>query len=59
VIAMEEYADLLGEIYLERSRYLLNTDEAENFLKWQILKSRQGLCDHNYGNWRYKICQYI
>jgi len=59
VIAMEEYADLLGEIYLERARYLLNTDEAENFLKWQILKSRQGLCDHNYWNWRYKICQYI
>ena len=24
---MEEYADMLGEIYLERSRYLLNTDE--------------------------------
>jgi len=24
---MEEYADMLGEIYLERSKYLLNTDE--------------------------------
>lgn len=24
---MDEYADMLGEIYMERARYLLNTDE--------------------------------
>ncbi len=24
---MDEYADILGEIYLERARYLLNTDD--------------------------------
>ncbi len=27
VIAMGEYEDMVGEIYLERARYLLNTDE--------------------------------
>jgi hypothetical protein len=26
---MREYVDTLGEIYLERARYLLNTDEAQ------------------------------
>lgn len=40
---MKEYADTLGEIYIERARYLLNTDELFEEI---FEKSQYGITDN-------------
>jgi len=43
VIAMGEYIDTLGEIYLERERYLLNTDQ---LLEEMLCKTKIEIIDN-------------
>jgi len=53
---MEEYADTLGEIYLERARYLLNTDELLEEIygksQYEITDNMNKEFSHNEG----KVC---